>query len=89
MPFRDAHEVSGALVRYCEGRGIDLDDPTDAEYAAVSEHLTPEVRGVLTIEGSVASRRGVGGTAPERVAEQLAALTRSVREIAAGTPFTR
>jgi argininosuccinate lyase len=44
---------------------------------------------VLTIEGSVASRRGVGGTAPDRVAEQLAAVTRSVAEIAAGTPFAR
>jgi argininosuccinate lyase len=89
VPFRDAHEVSGALVRYCEERGIELDDPTDEEYAAVSEHLTPEVRAVLTIEGSVASRSGVGGTAPDRVVEQLATLTQRVRDLATGAPFTR
>ena len=75
MPFRDAHEISGALVRFCEERGLELDEPTDEEYAAVSAHLTPEVRAVLTIEGSVASRSGVGGTAPDRVVEQLATLT--------------
>ena len=69
--------------------GIELDDPTDEEYAAVSEHLTPDVRAVLTIEGSVASRSGVGGTAPDRVVEQLATLTQRVRDLAAGAPFTR
>ena len=65
------------------------DEPTDDEYRAVSAHLTPEVRGVLTIEGSVASRSGVGGTAPDRVAEQLASLTRRVHDLAAGAPFAR
>lgn len=82
VPFREAHEISGALVRYCEERGIDLGDPSDEEYAAISPHLTPEVRSVLTVEGSVASRSGVGGTAPVRVAEQLAALTERVRALA-------
>jgi len=89
VPFRDAHEVSGALVRYCEERGIELDEPTDDEYRSVSEHLTPDVRAVLTIEGSVASRSGVGGTAPDRVAEQLASVTRRVRDLAEGAPFSR
>ncbi|MGO1880457.1 MAG: argininosuccinate lyase [Microbacterium gubbeenense] len=70
VPFRDAHEISGSLVRACEQRGIGLEDADDAVLAEVSEHLTPGVREVLTIEGSVASRAGVGGTAPERVAEQ-------------------
>jgi argininosuccinate lyase len=74
VPFRDAHEISGALVRACEERGIGLEDADDALLASVSEHLTPEVREVLTIEGSVGSRAGVGGTAPERVAEQRAEL---------------
>lgn len=74
VPFRDAHEISGALVRACEERGIGLEDADDDLLASVSEHLTPEVRDVLTIEGSVASRSGVGGTAPDRVAEQRAEL---------------
>jgi argininosuccinate lyase len=89
VAFRDAHEISGALVRHCEERGIDLDDPSDDEYRAVSEHLTPAVREVLTVEGSVASRSGVGGTAPDRVREQLAGLTGRVRSLAEGAPFAR
>ncbi|MBU4465846.1 MAG: argininosuccinate lyase [Actinobacteria bacterium] len=74
VPFRDAHEISGSLVRACEQRDIGLEDASDDVLAAVSPLLTPAVRDVLTIEGSVASRDGVGGTAPVRVAEQRAEL---------------
>lgn len=74
VPFRDAHEISGALVKLCEAQGIELDQATDEQLASVSSSLTPEVRGVLTIEGSVASRSGAGGTAPVRVSEQRAEL---------------
>ncbi len=79
VPFREAHEISGACVRVAEGKGGDLDVLTDEDFAGISPHLTPEVRDVLTIEGSVGSRRNEGGTAPERVREQLAALTERVR----------
>ncbi len=81
VPFRDAHEISGALVKFCEERGLELHEPTDEELIAVSAHLAPEVRDVLSAAGSVASRTGAGGTAPERVAEQrteLIARTQSV-----------
>lgn len=71
VPFRVAHEVAGACVRVCEDRGIELWDLSDDDLAAVSEHLTPAVREVLTVEGSLASRAAAGGTAPVRVAEQL------------------
>ena len=71
VPFRDAHELAGACVRRCEELGCDLRDLTDADLAAISPHLTPEVRAVLSVEGSVASRDGRGGTAPVRVGEQL------------------
>jgi argininosuccinate lyase len=74
VPFRDAHEASGALVRLCEQQGIELDEVTDDMLASVSADLTPDVREVLSIEGSVASRVGAGGTAPERVGEQRAEL---------------
>jgi argininosuccinate lyase len=74
VAFRDAHEISGALVRACEERGIGLEDASDSLLAEVSPSLTPEVRAVLTVAGSVASRDGVGGTAPVRVGEQRAAL---------------
>ena len=79
--FRDAHEISGELVRFCEQNGLELDEPTDEQYRSVSPHLTPEIRPVLTVDGSIASRDGVGGTAPDRVAEQLTALTARVREL--------
>ncbi len=72
VPFRDAHEIAGACVRVCEDRGIELWDLTDEDFAAIDERLTPEVRDVLSVEGSVAARGGTGGTAPSRVAEQMA-----------------
>ncbi|KAB1653131.1 argininosuccinate lyase [Pseudoclavibacter chungangensis] len=71
VPFRDAHEISGECVRLAEGRGIELDELSDEDFASVSPHLTPAVREVLTVDGSVATRDGRGGTAPVRVAEQL------------------
>ncbi|MCW2737760.1 argininosuccinate lyase [Nocardioides sp.] len=71
VPFRDAHELAGACVRRCEELGCDLPDLSDDDLAAISPSLTPEVRSVLTVEGSVASRSGRGGTAPVRVREQL------------------
>ncbi|GAB3582474.1 argininosuccinate lyase [Leifsonia lichenia] len=79
VPFRDAHEITGNLVKFAEERGLELSDVDDAGLASVSPLLTPDVREVLTIDGSVASRDNVGGTAPVRVAEQLAALTERVR----------
>lgn len=78
VPFREAHEITGALVQFCETNGLELDEPSDADYAAMSPHLTGDVRSVLTIAGSVASRTGRGGTAPVRVADQLTALTVAV-----------
>ncbi|WP_182526745.1 argininosuccinate lyase [Nocardioides dongkuii] len=72
VPFRVAHELAGACVRRCEELGVELADLTDAQFAEIDPRLTPEVREVLTAEGSVASRSGRGGTAPVRVREQLA-----------------
>lgn len=70
VPFRVAHEVAGACVRACEARGIELWDLSDADLAAISEHLAPGVRDVLGVAGSLASRNAKGGTAPDRVKEQ-------------------
>src|SRR5699024_7080096 len=85
-PFRVAHEVAGACVRVCEERGIELWDLTDADLAEISPDLTPRVREVLSVAGSLASRDSTGGTAPARVAEQL----QSAREaVAQRREFTR
>ncbi|KRE26330.1 argininosuccinate lyase [Agromyces sp. Soil535] len=86
VPFRDAHEITGSLVRYAEEHSIELDAVDDAALAAISPHLTPDVREVLTVAGSVASRDGIGGTAPVRVDEQFARLADRVRHLVAGLP---
>jgi argininosuccinate lyase len=83
VPFRSAHEAAGAAVRAAEARQIGLDELTDDELAAISPELTPGVREVLTIEGSVSSRDARGGTAPSRVAEQLDAVVASSEELRA------
>ncbi|MEO7235032.1 MAG: argininosuccinate lyase [Lapillicoccus sp.] len=71
VAFRVAHEVAGACVRVCEERGTELWDLDDDDLAAIHPALTPAVREVLSVEGSLASRDGRGGTAPVRVREQL------------------
>ena len=70
VPFREAHEASGACVRIAEERGVDLVELTEEELAGVDKRLKPSVREVLTIDGAVASRATKGGTAGVRVAEQ-------------------
>ncbi|WP_028636696.1 argininosuccinate lyase [Nocardioides sp. URHA0032] len=75
VPFRVAHELAGACVRRCEELGVELEELTDDQLAEISPVLTPAVREVLTVDGSVASRDGRGGTAPARVREQLAQVT--------------
>lgn len=79
VPFREAHEASGACVRIAEERGVGLVELTDEELSGVDKRLAPEVREVLTIDGAVASRTTKGGTAGVRVAEQR----ETVRERAA------
>ncbi|WP_062215452.1 argininosuccinate lyase [Streptomyces sp. NBRC 109706] len=74
VPFRVAHEVAGECVKVCEAQGIELDQLTDEQFAAISPQLTPEVREVLTVEGALAARSARGGTAPTAVAQQLTEL---------------
>ena len=71
VPFRRAHEAVGALVAHCAAEGVDLHEVPDDRLAALSPHLTPDIRSVLDVRGALASRDGAGGTAPVRVREQL------------------
>ncbi|KAA2314615.1 argininosuccinate lyase [Pseudooceanicola sediminis] len=75
MPFRDAHHVTGALVALAEGKGCDLPELSLADMQGVEPRITDEVFGVLGVHNSVASRMSYGGTAPERVREQVTAWT--------------
>jgi len=74
VSFRDAHEITGKLVSYCEQNSLQLHEVPDAEMAAISPALTPDVRDVLSVGGSIKARAGAGGTALPRVLEQIAAL---------------
>ncbi|MFM5904734.1 MAG: argininosuccinate lyase [Micrococcales bacterium] len=78
--FRDAHEITGQLVSYCEQHSLQLHEVPDSEMAKISKHLTPEVRDVLTVQGSIRARAGAGGTALPRVIEQLSALRKIAGE---------
>jgi len=78
VPFREAHEIVGHLVVWCQVNDVTLNEVSDEDLAKVSPHLTPDVRAVLTVEGALAARKGFGGTAPDRVAEQLVALRATV-----------
>jgi argininosuccinate lyase len=66
VPFREAHEVVGHLVVWCQVHDCDLPDVSDEDLAKISAHLTPDVREVLSVTGALAARKAYGGTAPER-----------------------
>ncbi|MGB0221714.1 MAG: argininosuccinate lyase [Luminiphilus sp.] len=67
LPFRDAHEVVGGAVALAEQRGIDLSELSLAELVELSDLITDDVYDILTLEGSVAARNHIGGTAPAQV----------------------
>jgi argininosuccinate lyase len=70
MPFREAHHVTGRIVRMAEERGLRLDQLDLEAMRRVEPRIGPEVFGVLSVEASAASRRSFGGTAPENVKAQ-------------------
>jgi argininosuccinate lyase len=72
MPFRDAHHVTGSVVKACEARGMGLEAITVADLAAIHPPLAGCTLPDLSVEGSVASRTSAGGTAPLRVREAIA-----------------
>jgi argininosuccinate lyase len=71
LPFREAHHVTGALVKLAEQRGADLPELSLGEMQGVHPGITDEVYTVLGVDNSVASRRSYGGTAPEQVRAQV------------------
>ena len=72
--FRDAHEITGQLVQFCEANELELDQVSDEQLAKVSKHLKPEVRKVLKVSSSIEARNGAGGTSSSQVIDQLVAL---------------
>ncbi|MBI1887966.1 MAG: argininosuccinate lyase [Nitrosomonadales bacterium] len=72
LPFRDAHEAVALAVRFAEQRGGDLSDISLAELQQFSALIGEDVYQVLSLEGSLASRNHIGGTAPRQVEAAIA-----------------
>ena len=72
LPFRDAHEAVGLAVRRAEELGVDLPQLSLAELKAFSPLIDDDVFAVLTVEGSLNSRKHIGGTSPEQVRAAIA-----------------
>jgi argininosuccinate lyase len=72
LPFREAHEITGRIVRRAEESGIaELALLPLSEFQAIEPRITEAARALLTVEKSVESRDSYGGTAPQRVREQI------------------
>jgi argininosuccinate lyase len=71
VPFRDSHECVARAVKAAETKGVDLADLSLAELQSFSNVIADDVFASLTLEGSVAARKHIGGTAPERVREEI------------------
>ncbi|HEX2416622.1 MAG TPA: argininosuccinate lyase [Micromonosporaceae bacterium] len=80
IPFREAHEVTGRLVVHCLARECELDQVSDADLAALSKHLNPEVRDVLSVSGALAARTTHGSTGPGPMAGQLTTVNRRLAD---------
>ncbi|MFT3810858.1 MAG: argininosuccinate lyase [Micropepsaceae bacterium] len=72
VPFREAHHITGRIVKTAEGKGVDLTGLTLKDMQAVDPRITDAVFGALTVEASVASRVSFGGTAPDNVKREAA-----------------
>ncbi|MEM1019325.1 MAG: argininosuccinate lyase [Pseudomonadota bacterium] len=73
LPFRDAHHVTGAIVKLAEDKGCGLEEVSLAEMQSVHSDITQDVLTRLGVDNSVASRTSHGGTAPTNVAAQIKA----------------
>lgn len=80
MPFRRAHHVAGSLVKLAEEKGCGLEDLSLDEMRAIEPGITAEAMAVLSVDSSVNSRTSLGGTAPVRVKEAVAAARARLRD---------
>lgn len=72
LPFRDAHEAVGKAVRYGIAQGKDLSALTLTELRQFASDIDADIYAVLTLEGSLAARNHLGGTAPAQVRAAVA-----------------
>ncbi len=80
LPFRDAHDAVGRLVGIAIGEGVDLSELSLSTLQSVNQQIDEDVFEVLTLEGSVAARAHLGGTAPSTVLEAIKAARAKIAE---------
>lgn len=73
LPFREAHHITGRIVKAAESKGMQLTDLPLSDMQAIEPRIADAVFAVLTVEASVASRVSFGGTAPDNVKREAAA----------------
>jgi argininosuccinate lyase len=78
LPFRDAHEAVARAVRACVDQGCDLSDMPLEQLRSFSDLIEADIFIVLTLEGSVAARDHIGGTAPKQVRLAIADIRRQL-----------
>jgi argininosuccinate lyase len=79
VPFREAHHITGAVVKLAEGKGCALSDLSLAELQAIDPRIDEGVQAALSVDASVAARASEGGTAPERVRQAIARAKEALR----------
>ncbi len=84
MPFRDAHHVTGSIVKAAEDRGLELENVPLDVMQAVEPRISNSVYSVLSVENSVKSRRSYGGTSPQNVTKMARAWARRLEKESAG-----
>jgi argininosuccinate lyase len=80
LPFRDAHEAVALAVRFAEKKGCDLADLKLEELKQFSTLIENDIYAVLTLEGSLAARNHIGGTAPAQVEAAIARARKSLAQ---------
>jgi argininosuccinate lyase len=84
MPFREAHHVTGSIVKAAEERGLELEKMPLDVMQAIEPRISNSVYSVLSVENSVKSRKSYGGTSPQNVAKMARAWARRLEKEAAG-----
>ncbi len=84
MPFRDAHHVTGSIVKAAEDRGLELEKVPLEVMQAIEPRISNGVYSVLSVENSVKSRKSYGGTSPQNVAKMARAWARRLEKDGGG-----
>ncbi len=83
IPFREAHEITGRMVKYCEDHNKDFSDLTEDELISMDKRLSLKLLPGLSMEGCVGGRVSFGGTAPSEVKRQISVGKKWLESVAA------